>query len=248
MDSINTKYAFIGKALFFPKEKILAVGDLHLGYEEALRQGGLDVPLRQFEEVVDELERTLDYVRARYGKAEQVIFLGDVKHHFNYMATEREEIKKLIGFLRKKNIEENKIIFIRGNHEKNEKSEKFVDFYITKDIAFIHGHKDFLEIYDKKINLVVVGHLHPTITLQDKMKVKREKYKCFLVGRWKKKDFVVLPSFISATEGVSISEFEDEEGYDFSVIPQKELENFEAFAVSEMGSDALDFGKLKDLD
>jgi putative SbcD/Mre11-related phosphoesterase len=247
MNNIGKRYVFAGKALFFPKEKILAVGDLHLGYEEALRQRGLDLPLRQFEEVVDELERTLDYIHARYGKIERVIFLGDVKHHFNYMATEREEIKKLISFLRKRGIEEHKIIFIRGNHEKNEKSEKFIDFYIIKDTAFIHGHKDFLEIYDKKISLVVMGHLHPTITLQDKMKVKREKYKCFLVGRWKKKDFVVLPSFISATEGVSISEFEDETGFDFSVIPQKELENFEAFAVGEIGSDALDFGKLKDL-
>jgi metallophosphoesterase superfamily enzyme len=117
----------------------------------------------------------------------------------------------------------------------------------VKDIAFVHGHRDFLEIYDKTINLIVMGHLHPTVTLSDKMKIKRERYKCFLVGRYKKKDFVIVPSFISITEGVSLSEFMDERGYDYSIVPNKELENFEVYAVNEVGEEALSFGKLKGL-
>jgi uncharacterized protein len=248
----ENKYIFAGKTLFFPKDRILAIGDLHLGYETALRARGLEVPIRQFEEMQKELGQVFDYIRARYGKIEQVIFLGDIKHHFNYIATEKEEVKKLLSFLRKKGIEENKVIFIRGNHEKNEKSEKYLDYYIVKDIAFVHGHKEFLEIYDKNINLVVMGHLHPTVTLQDEMKVKSEKYKCFLAGRYRKKDFVVLPSFINITEGVSFSEFIDESGYDFSIVPNKDLEDFEVFACAEPGEaekegGALDFGKLKTL-
>lgn len=242
----NQRYCFVGKTLFFIKEKILVVGDLHLGYEEALRQRGLDVPLNQFEEMKEELEKTILNIKARYGKIEQVIFLGDIKHHFNYMATEREELKKLISFL-KKYVEENNIIFIRGNHEKNEKNGKYVDYYILKDIAFIHGHRDFLEIYAKEINLVVMGHLHPTITLSDKMKIKREKYKCFLVGKYKNKEIIIVPSFLSITEGVAANEFNDESGYDFSIVPNKELENFRVFTVSELGEEALDFGKLKDI-
>ncbi len=249
----NKKYVFIGKTLFFPLEKILAVGDLHLGYEEYLRTRGLDVPIRQFEEVAEELGKTMKYIKAKYGRIEQVIFLGDVKHHFGYIASEKEEIKKLLSFLLKAGIEEKNVIFIRGNHEKNDKSGKFFDFYIAKDIAFVHGHREFPEIYAKEINLVVMGHLHPTVTLSDKMKIKREKYKCFLAGRYKKKDFVVLPSFISATEGVSLNEFADEMGYDMSIIPNSELGNFEAYAVSESGNagsgkeGALNFGKLKDI-
>ena len=246
---MNKKYIFIGKTLFFPKEKILVVGDLHLGYEEALRQRGLEVPIGQFEEMWTELEGTMEYIQAIYGKIEKVIFLGDIKHHFNYLATEKEEIRKLLSFLRKQNIEENNIIFIRGNHEKNEKNGKYVDYYIIKDIAFVHGHREFLEIYDKNINLIVMGHMHPTVTLSDKMKIKREKYKCFLVGRFKKKDFVVVPSFLSITEGVSLTEYDDEKagGFDFGRIPSKELENFNVFICSEVGEDALDFGKLSGL-
>lgn len=244
----NNKYKFVGKTLYFPKENILAVGDMHLGYESALKSRGLEVPIRQFEEMSEELGNILDYIKARHGKISEIkiVFLGDIKHHFGFAASEKEEIKKLLSFLRKKGIDENKAIFIRGNHEKNDKSGKFIDYYIAKDIAFVHGHREFLEIYAKEINLIVLGHLHPTVTLSDKMKIKREKYKCFLTGRWKKKDAVILPSFISASEGVSFSEFIDGLDYDLSFIPNKELENFEVFVVQDVGAEkeALDFGKL----
>ena len=129
----------------------------------------------------------------------------------------------------------------------NDKNEKYLDYYVVKDIAFVHGHRDFLEIYDKNINIMVMGHLHPTITLEDKMRIKKEKYKCFLVGRYKKKDFIIVPSFLAITEGVSLSEFIDKKGYDYSIVPNKELENFEAFVVAELGEEALDFGRLGDL-
>lgn len=240
------KYNFIGKGLFFPKEKIVVIGDLHLGYERALRQRGLEFPIKQFNELIEELKKTLDHIKARYGKIEEIVLLGDIKHHFNYLESEKQEINKLVGFL-KKYVDESKIIFIRGNHEKNDKNEKYSDYYIVKDIAFVHGHRDFLEIYDKNINIIVMGHIHPTITLEDKMKIKKEKYKCFLVGRYKKKDWVIVPSFLAITEGVSLSEFIDEKGYDYSIVPNKELENFEAFVVADLGEESLDFGKLGDL-
>jgi hypothetical protein len=239
----KAKYLFIGKTLFFPREKIVVIGDLHLGYEHSLRQKGLEFPLKQLAEVLEELKNTLEHIKAKYGKIERVVFLGDIKHHFNYLESERQEVNKLINFLRKY-VAENNIIFIRGNHEKNDKNGKYQDYYIEKDIAFVHGHRDFLEIYDKNINLIVMGHVHPTITLSDKMKIKKEKYKCFLVGRYRKKDFIVVPSFIAITEGVSLSEFLDEKGYDYTIIPNKELEKFEVYVVAQLGDDALSFGKL----
>ncbi len=243
------KFEFVGKTLLFPTEKTLVIGDLHLGYGEMLRQKGLEISLNQFEEMVKELENTLRYVKTRYGKIKRIIFLGDVKHHFGFLASEKEEMKKLISFLKKQGLDDNQIIFIRGNHEKNEKSGRYCDYYLLKDIAFVHGHREFLEIYDKNINIIIMGHIHPTITLSDKIKLKKEKYKCFLVGRHRKKDFVVLPSFLGFTEGVSLSEFSDERAgrYDFSIVPNKELENFEVFVCQEIGDSALHFGKLKDI-
>jgi len=251
MNENTKKYVFVGKTLFFPKEKILVIGDLHLGYEESLRQKGLEMPLGQFEEMQAELEKTLNYIKARYGSMGElrIIFLGDVKHHFGYLASEKNDVKELLSFLRKKGVDENRVIFVRGNHEKNDKSGKYADYYIVKDIAFIHGNREFLEVYSGDINLVVMGHLHPTVTLSDEMKVKREKYKCFLAGKFKNKNFVVVPSFLSITEGVSANEFDDERagGYDFSVIPQKELENFKVFVAADLGEEAMNFGRLKEL-
>ena len=120
---------------------------------------------------------------------------------------------------------------------------EFQDFYIEKDIIFIHGHKEFLEIYDKTLNLIVMAHLHPTITLQDKLKIKREKYKCFLQGKFKNKQVIILPSFLSITEGVSSDEFLEFE-IDFLIIPQTELFKFKVFASQPPGENALDFGIL----
>ncbi len=243
----NKKYVFIGKSLFFPKEKLLVIGDLHLGYEYALRKKGLEFPLVQFSETIEEIKKLLDYIKMNYGKIEQIIFLGDIKHHFNYQNSENADINKLITFL-KKYVREENIIFIRGNHEKNEKNGKYLDYYLVKDIAFIHGHREFVEIYDKSINLIVMGHLHPTITLSDKAGIKREKYKCFLVGRYKKKNFVIVPSFLSITEGISLSEFKDEKGYDYGIVPNAEIKNFDVQVVVQLEKEALNFGKLKDLE
>ncbi len=244
---MNKRYVFIGKTLFFLKEKILVLGDLHLGFEKMLRNQGLDFPVKQFEGIKEELEKTILHIKARYGKIEEIVLLGDIKHHYSFEAEERKEVNMLISFL-KRYIPENKIIFIRGNHEKNDKNGKYTDYYIVKDIAFIHGHREFLEIYDKKINLIVMGHLHPSVTLRDEMKIRNEKYKCFLVGKHKKKEIIVVPSFLSFTEGVAANEIEEIMDNSFSIIPNKILSEFEVFIANSIGEEALNFGKLKSLE
>jgi putative SbcD/Mre11-related phosphoesterase len=246
---LNSKYVFIGKTLFFPKEKILAIGDLHLGYENALKGDTLDMTLNQFEETRKELEKTIQYIKAVYGKIKEIIFLGDLMHRFNNPTTKKEQIKKLLSFLRKYVENENRIIFIRGNHEKDEKNKKYLDYYIVSDIAFIHGNREVLEIYDKTINYIILGHLHPTGIIEDDMKINQEKYKCFMVGMHKKKKFVVVPSFLSITTGIIANEFSDEicRGYDFSIIPQEELKGFEVFVCEEVGEEAKSLGKLSEI-
>ena len=246
------KYVFIGKTLFFPKEKVLAIGDLHLGYEESLKARGLEMPINQAKESLEEIENLLKNIKAKFGKIEYIVLLGDIKHSFGFIRTEKESLAKLLSLFKKYVENENRIIFIRGNHERNDKNGKYLDYFIVKDIAFVHGDRDFLEIYDKTVNIIVMGHLHPTITLRDKMKIKIEKYKCFLVGRCRKKDFVVVPSFLNITEGVSANEFfEDLENiHDFSIIPQKELVKFEVYAalpLEDEGGGALRFGVLGDI-
>ena len=79
-----------------------------------------------------------------------------------------------------------------------------------------------------------MGHLHPSVILSDKQKIKREKYKCFLVGIYKKKEVIILPSFIGSVKGTSMNE----QGYmdkKFSVIPNKSISGFEVYAINEIG-------------
>ncbi len=244
------KYIMIGKCLYFQKLEILCVGDLHLGYEQMLNDNGLQFSLEQFVEMSEELIKTISTVKKSGKKIREIIFLGDIKHYFGFSKEEKQNIMKLIRFLNNLGIKEHQIRFIRGNHEKNLKNKKFLDFYIVKDVAFIHGDREFNEIYEKDIGLVVMGHIHPTVTLSDKMNVKKEKYKCFLAGKYKKKQFLIVPSFLSITNGVSLTEYDDKKtkGYDFSIVPQKKLDDFEVFVVNNnLDEKALSFGKLKDL-
>ena len=245
--AIKKRYEFIGKTLFFPKEKILAFGDLHLGFEIYLRKSGLNLPLKQFNTVELEITKTIMHIRAKYGGINKIILLGDLKQNFGFHVDEKNELLKLLRHLMKFVPEQN-IIFIRGNHELNDKNQKYQDYYIEKDLAFVHGHKDFPEIYDKKINMIIMGHLHPGVTLRDEMKIRNEKYKCFLVGKYKKKEFVIVPSFLEFTEGIAANELDEMMDNHFSIVPNEQLSNFEVFVVQDLGTNALDFGKLKSLE
>jgi uncharacterized protein len=238
------KYSFVGKCLFFPKEKILVIGDLHLGYEEMLKEQGVNINLNQLKQTLSDLDGIFDYLYNSKYDVKKIILLGDVKHYFSFSKIELNHLNKLIEYLSKKVSKEN-IILIKGNHDTfSLDSKEFRDYYIFHDIAFIHGHKSFPEIYSKNINHIVLSHIHPAITLYDKMKIKREKYKCFLVGKWKSKKVIILPSFLPFIEGSNLSEFEGKEK--FSIISHKNLSDFEAFVIGE-DLEVKAFGKLKNI-
>ena len=49
----------IGQSLFFRKRRILAIADLHLGYEEMLNRQGVMMPRFNFKEIKARLEKIL---------------------------------------------------------------------------------------------------------------------------------------------------------------------------------------------
>jgi hypothetical protein len=236
------KYLLVGKSVFFPSERILAIGDLHLGYESMLRKTGNDIFLNQLEETKKDLDRIFERIKEQGFNVNKVVILGDIKHSFGYDPTEEEYIHELIvhlqGYVRNE-----KIIFVKGNHDRVDLANKiFRKFYVNKEIIFTHGNESFSEVYNKKTKYLVMSHLHPTITLTDKQNIKKEKYKCFLIGRFKDKEVIVVPSFFSSVEGGNIDEYEKT----FSLVPYSELENFKVFVVGEDWI-VRDFGRFKDL-
>jgi len=242
-------YEMVGKGIYFPKQKILAIGDLHLGYEQKMHDEGVMFPMEQINDMIKELKGIFEEIQRREQRIEKVILLGDIKHYFDFEKQEKVALFKVIDFLRNYVDDEN-IILIRGNHDKFDiAGRKFLDFYKQGDLIFVHGDKEFVEIYEKDIRLVVMGHHHPTIILSDSQDVKKEKYKCFFKGKLKGKEIIIVPSFLGITLGRDTKHIELNLWNKFnSFISERVKKNFEVFVVNNnLKENALCFGKLKDL-
>ena len=174
---------------------------------------------------------------------DKVIILGDLKHEFGSIL--REEWKEVLGLLDylKEKCEE--IVIIKGNHDIftefiiKKKNLKIADFYLWKEFAFLHGDKDFPrgKIYDEKIKYWIIGHRHPAIALEEKRGTKKEKYKCFLVGKFKRRQVVIVPSFFNLQEGSDPRDFDLELAWNF------DLNKFRVKIVDD-DLNVLDFGEL----
>lgn len=236
------KFKFLDKALYFSEKKILVLGDLHIGYEEYLNKQGVFIPRIQFKETLEDLKKVFEKIEER-GKLNEIIVLGDLKHEFGQISSQEwREVKEILDFFKNKG---KRVILIKGNHDTilepiaKRKELEIRDYYIKDEICFLHGNKLFPECLDKKIKILVMGHRHPAILLADKYK--REKYKCFLVGKWKNKEIIILPSFFPFIEGGDIvTDYEENKLF----IDEKHLRNFDVFVIGEK---VYRFGKLKEV-
>ena len=236
----------IDRCLFMKKERVLIVGDLHLGYEGYLQEKGWSFPKTQLEETLSVFKRIFEKTR-EFGKLKKIILLGDVKHYFaGILKEEFSDFYKVIELLKENLTTDGEIIITKGNHDnilepiiRNYGFVKLVDYFVLGDTMFFHGHRkswENLEIYDKKIKTFVLGHFHPAITLQKD--AKKEKYKCFLYGKLKKlkKNIIIAPSFFPLVEGSNILACSE-------INKRLNISNFEVFAIDGNGV-VYDFGKL----
>lgn len=273
------------KSIFFPDEKILAIGDIHLGFDSDIKEFGISFSESQFKELQEELEKLFQEL-----KPKKIIVVGDLTHSFSYKYSEKNYFREFLAFL-KRNFEEKNIILIKGNHDTIDYSfeNKMKDHYLNKKIFFIHGDKIPAKKIIEKSEIIVMGHLHPSVIISDKikklpkiskaqsqreakycpnlfamqtrnfylsnlttrqfkwylpkLKIKKEKFKCYLVGKFLNKKIIILPSFFSINVGTPIN-FLDKQEKDFSIIPKKDLKKFEVFVVGE--NFVYEFGKVKD--
>ncbi len=238
-------YIFISKSLFFPEKGILVIGDLHLGYDYMIQQSGVLIPERQVKDIIEELKDIFKKIKESEEEIKKIIFIGDIKHSFSYEWKEKNFFNKVLNFL-ENNFDKKDIIFIRGNHDTIDYSfGKMKDYYINDDVAFLHGDKSFLPVLDKKIKTIVIGHIHPSVIISEKKGVKKEKYKCFLIGNSKGKEVIILPSFLVTIEGGTVNNFDEEYEDHFSIVPKKDLMKFEVHVVGE--DKVYDFGKVSSI-
>src|SRR3989338_4268000 len=145
------EYKFLEKSVFFPEQGILAIGDLHIGYEHAMIQSGILFPETQVKEVISDLGRIIEKIKDRKCKLKKIVFLGDLKHYFSYEWKERFNFNQVLDFLRGF-VKDSNIILIKGNHDKFDFSgKKMKNYYIKDGIAFFHGHMNFPQVLEKEI-------------------------------------------------------------------------------------------------
>ena len=241
--SNSYKLEYLGKCLLIEEKekKILVIGDLHLGYEEILNRAGVFVTRKMFEEMI----AYFDLVFSRTRGVDKIVLLGDVKHSFGgIVGQEWSDALALFDYLKGKLKKNGEIIIVKGNHDNiigpiaRKGGIGVKDYFIFGEIAFLHGDKDFEEIWERRVTNWIVGHGHPAVKLGDGVKV--ESYKCFLTGKFKGKEIIVMPSFFDYSVGSDPRENELGLAWNF---------NLDKFRVRVVGEDleVLDFGILKDL-
>lgn len=229
------------KALWLEKKKVLIVADFHLGYEEALNKQGILVPRIMFKEISKELNELFRKIKV---KPKTIVINGDLKHEFGQISEQEwNESFKILDLLMKKC---KNIVLIKGNHDTilgpiaKRKGFEIKDFYCIDNICILHGHKIFLDkkIYDKKFKILIIAHEHPAVSLREG--TKQEIFKCFLLGRWKSKKLIVMPSFFTVFEGSDVKREKLLSPY----LSERTIRNFDVFIVADK---VYKFGKLKNI-
>ncbi|MEK6834930.1 MAG: metallophosphoesterase [Nanoarchaeota archaeon] len=232
---IHENIEIIDLALYLKNYKTLIISDLHLGIEESLNKQGILMPRFQFQDLISKLKLIFEKLDVK-----RIILNGDIKHEFGEIShQEWQNILKLFDFLKDK-----EIIIIKGNHDpilkpiSDKRNIKLVESYNLDDIAVMHGDKILVNLG----KILIIGHEHPAISL--KKGIRREKYSCFLKGKWKNKTLIVMPSFNLLTHGANVLNERLLSPY------LNNINNFEVFVLepNENGlSKALYFSKIKDI-
>lgn len=223
-------------ALYFKKEKILLIADLHVGYEEALNKQGIMVPRFHGKDILKRLD-----IITKELEIETVIINGDLKHEFGTISDQEwRDALRVLDFLLKKC---KRIILIKGNHDKildpiaKKRNVEVADEFIINNTIIVHGDKIPKTLPFLSAKNIIIGHEHPAVSIKHENRV--EKFKCFLKGKYNKQTLVVQPSLSLITEGTDVLSEKL-----LSPFLKQDLRKFKVFIV---GDEVLEFGAIKNL-
>ncbi len=230
----------VGLALYINKTLIL--GDVHMGYEEAINKTGVLVPRHQYKDTIKRLEHLFVLLETEKLPVSKIIINGDLKHEFGTIS--ETEWRNTIGVLDTLLKECLNVVLVKGNHDSilgpiaKKRSVAVKDYEFVGNMLVCHGDKIPKKSILDKARVIIIGHEHPAVALRDRSRL--EKYKCFLAGKWKGKDLVVMPSFNTAVEGADILSEKQLSPF------LKDISDFQVFILGERGN-LINFGSVSRL-
>jgi putative SbcD/Mre11-related phosphoesterase len=177
------------RAIWFEQLSIVAVADLHIGYNWAQRHDGQMVPLCQPDDTVSRLKDLCEFY-----KPAELLLLGDIVHRALPLPQIEAELQRLLA-----EVKGTRLRLILGNHDRY--LEKLVAApleteHVCGKYLFVHGH-----LTSGRAERIVMGHEHPAISVGDGVATSM-KCPCFLFSR----RAIVLPAFsLWAAGGVEMA-------------------------------------------
>ena len=230
--------------LYLQESNTLVFGDSHIGYEEALNKQGVLIPRFQFKEVLEKLGKVISAIKKEHNVSSfsSIVINGDVKHEFGTISEQewRHTLRLLdflLGFT-------SKIVLVKGNHDTilgpiaKKREVKVEEHVVLGDVLVIHGDKLPSPDLLKKVSTIIIGHEHPAVSIADG--VRQELYKCFLRGKWKRKNLIVMPSFNLVKEGADVLKSKP-----LSPFLQGKLDNFDVYPVADRVYEGVKLKKLR---
>lgn len=146
-------------------QKIVAIADLHIGWEISLSKKGIHVPTQMSKL----LKKVVDILSTH--KPDKLVILGDIKH--TVATAEMGEWSDIPNFFENIKKQTKEILIIRGNHDGNlepllPENIKILPSTGIKigEVGFFHGHRwpspSLLEC-----KTLVMGHVHPVVAFRD---------------------------------------------------------------------------------
>lgn len=210
---LDPQISLIDMTVAVPKRRVLALADVHLGFEEALHRDGTLVPRGHLTTIQTRLQQTADTLGISPERPwARILVNGDLRHGFGpFTSGERTHIR---GFLDRLSELAETVTLIQGNHDGNLNvlTSQFQNVNVAATcqiggMLFLHGDAEPAEI-PPDVDTLVIGHDHPAVRLRDPVTGRMELFKCFLTGVYEGRRLIVVPSFNPWTAGSDLTQEE----------------------------------------
>lgn len=211
------------RCIVFDEERVLVIGDLHLGYEKALEDEGMYLPRLNTGSIRESLNRIIDKYEPRV-----VVLLGDIKHDFRRAKYEgQEEVRSVIRLIH----DAAEVIIVKGNHDNYvqnivaDMGILVVDHVDIGGFRLEHGH------VDSGVRPVIIGHEHPSVRISGALSGGM-KVQCFMHAR--EEGILVIPPFSFLSTGTDLSSGSPED-FMSPACRSADMGGADLYGISELG-------------